>query len=83
MKVLKKGAMSDGTKIQIEEWSEDYSFMPYGRTIGVYAKSKMSHEGSFTPKGNEIYRFEFDFNSNKENVKARVAALCNKYKLYE
>jgi glycine hydroxymethyltransferase len=24
-----------------------------------------------------------DFNSNKENVKARVAALCNKYKLYE
>lgn len=66
MKVLKKGAMSDGTKIQIEEWSEDYSFMPYGRTIGVYAKSKMSHEGSFTPKGNEIYRFEFDFNSNKE-----------------
>ena len=66
MKVLKKGAMSDGTKIQIEEWSENYSFMPYGSTIASYPKSKVSHAGSFSPKGNETYRFEFDLNSNKE-----------------
>ena len=66
MKVLKTGTMPDGTHIQIEEWNENYNFMPYGSTLASYPKSKVSHEGSFSPKGNEIYRFEFDFNSNNE-----------------
>jgi len=66
MKVLKTGTMSNGTHIQIEDWSEDYSFMPYGSTLASYPKSKVTHEGQYSPKGNEIYRFSFDFNSNDE-----------------
>lgn len=66
MKVLKTDIMPDGTQIQVEEWNENYSFMPYGSTIASYPKSKMSHEGCFAPKGNEIYRFSFNFNSSEE-----------------
>lgn len=66
MKVLEKGIMPNGTVIQIEEWSENYSFMPYGRTIASYPKSKASHDGTYSPKANERYRFEFDFKSHEE-----------------
>ncbi len=70
MKVLKRGTMPDGTKIQIEEWKENYSFMPYGSTIASYPVSKMSHEGQYSPKGNSVYRFQFDFKSNEETEQA-------------
>lgn len=66
MKVLLEGVMPNGTPIQIEEWNENYSFVPYGSTIASYPKSKMSHEGSFAPKGNQVYRFQFNFNSDDE-----------------
>ena len=66
MKVLLKGVMPNGTPIQIEEWNENYSFVPYGSTIASYPKSKMSHEGSFAPKGNQVYRFQFNFYSDDE-----------------
>jgi hypothetical protein len=66
MKVLKTGTMPNGTPIQIEEWKENYDFMPYGDTIASYPKSKASHEGSFAPKGNEVYRFDFKFDSTGE-----------------
>ena len=70
MKIIAKGTMPNGTKIQVEEWNEDYGFMPYGRTLAAYPESKANHKGSFAPKLNEKYRFEFDFNSNKESQKA-------------
>ncbi|ARC83127.1 hypothetical protein U732_12 [Clostridium argentinense CDC 2741] len=66
MKVLEKGVMPNGTHIQIEEWNEDHSFMPYGSMLISYPKSKASHKGSFAPKTDEIYRFEFSFKSEKE-----------------
>jgi len=66
MKVLKIGKMPNGTEIQIEEWHENYDFMPYGSTLASYPKSKMSHEGAFAPKGNMEYRFSFNFASNEE-----------------
>jgi hypothetical protein len=66
MKVLKTGIMPNGTHIQIEEWNENYSFMPYGSTIASYPKSKMSHDGAFSPKGNQVYRFDFNFESEQE-----------------
>lgn len=68
MKVLEKGIMN-GFCIQIEDWSEDYS-RPYGSTIAYYPKSMVSHNGYFAPKKNEIYRFQFEFNSNEETIKA-------------
>jgi hypothetical protein len=70
MRVLEKGIMANGTKIQIEEWNETYSFMPYGDTIAVFALSQTSHDGSYSPKRNEIYRFDFRFNNNNETKQA-------------
>jgi hypothetical protein len=59
VKILEEGIMPDGTPIRIEEWSESYSFMPYGSTIARFA-----------PKGGEIYRFEFNFNTPEETKQA-------------
>jgi len=89
MKVLERGNMPNGTDIQIEEWNENYDFFSYGSTIGSYPKSKMSHEGAFSPKGNMIYRFQFDFKSAKEakeafeNLKNGITQLADyKDKMY-
>lgn len=70
MKVLEKGIMPNGTPIQIEEWNEDYSFAPYASTVASYPKSKVSHEGAFSPKGNQTWRFDFNFDSENEAKKA-------------
>ena len=66
MKILKNGIMPDGTKIQIEEWQETYDFMPYGATVASYPISRSTHEGSFSPKAGESYRFSFDFETHEE-----------------
>ena len=66
MKVLTRGITPNGTPIQIEEWNENYGFIPYGSTVASYPKSKASHEGTFSPKGNEVYRLSFNFNSEIE-----------------
>jgi hypothetical protein len=70
MKILAKGTMPNGTAIQIEEWNENYDFMAYGSTLATYPKSKASHKGAYSPKANETYRFEFDFNSERETREA-------------
>ena len=66
MKILKTGTMKDGTHIQIEEWQENYSFMPYSATIASYPISKYTYEGSFAPKAGERVRFAFNFFSQEE-----------------
>lgn len=38
MKILKKAITPDGVEIQIEDWSDTYSFYPYGSLIGAYPK---------------------------------------------
>ena len=40
MKVLQRGQMPDGTEIQIEEWSENYSFYAYGSMVAAYPKNR-------------------------------------------
>lgn len=40
MKILVKAAIPDGTAIQIEDWSEDYSCFAFGSTIAAYPKDK-------------------------------------------
>lgn len=70
MKVLEKGIMPNGTHIQIEEWNENYNFIPYGSILASYPKSKVSYDGSFAPKGNSEYRFSFNFESAEEAKKA-------------
>lgn len=66
MKVLEKGKLPDGTEIQIEEWSENYSNIPFASTLGCYAISKMTRGGIFGPRAGESYRFQYDFISNEE-----------------
>ena len=61
MKVLKTGKSADGSDMLIEEWHENYSFMPYGSTLAFYSISKATHEGPFAPKKGERYRFSFIF----------------------
>lgn len=66
MQILNKGTMPNGTQIRIENWNENYDFIPYASTLGAYQKSKVSHDGPFAPRGNELYRFQFDFKSEEE-----------------
>lgn len=67
---LKKDLLQDGTKIQIEDWSTEYSFMPYGRTIATYPKSKTTLKGSFSPNLDETFRCAFNFKSHEEALHA-------------
>lgn len=70
MKVLKIGKSAGGVDIRIEEWHENYSFMPYGSTLAFYPESKATHKGQFAPKAGESYRFSFEFPSNEETEAA-------------
>lgn len=70
MKVLQKGKMQDGTHIQIEEWNEDYNFMPYADTLASYPLSKTTIQRQFAPKAGEKYRIAFNFESAEETQKA-------------
>lgn len=66
MKILQKGTMPNGTKIQIEDWSKDYNFKFYSSTLASYPISKTNHKGSFAPKEGKLYRFAFDFKTEEE-----------------
>ena len=41
MKILKKGIAPDGTHIQIEDWSEDYTCYSYGTHLVAYPRKYM------------------------------------------
>jgi uncharacterized glyoxalase superfamily protein PhnB len=70
MMILQKGKMEDGTVIQIEDWSEDYSFKEYADTIGAYPISKIGYVGQFKPKKGETVRMQYNFKSTDEADKA-------------
>ena len=70
MKVLEVSSMPCGTKIQIEDWSKDYNFMPKANTLAAYPKSKVSLDGQFAPKLNKPFRVSFNFDSESEAKQA-------------
>lgn len=70
MTVVKTGAMPDGTKVQIEDWSENYDFIPPSSTIAAYAVSKWTIGRPFGPRAGEINRFQFDFADKTETENA-------------
>lgn len=70
MKTIKEGKMPNGVAIQIEDWSEIYSFYPEASTLAAYPTSKKSHPGAYSPKGNEMFRADFNFPSAEETVLA-------------
>lgn len=60
MKILQRGQMPDGTEIQIEDWSENYSFYAYGSFLVAYPKNRYG----------EKVRASKIFGSAEEAVKA-------------
>ena len=66
MTVIKRSVMPGGTKIQIEDWSEDYDFIPPSSTFVAYAVSKWTVGSSFGPRAGKIYRFQFNFADKTE-----------------
>jgi|SRR5690625_1573665 len=70
MIVLEKATMQDGTKIQLEDWSDDYKFIPPASTLATYPKAKVSSDRQFGPRRNKTFRLEFCFESNEEARKA-------------
>ncbi|MBU8576470.1 hypothetical protein ACQKEX_15125 [Bacillus pumilus] len=83
MKILEKGLTYDGTNLQVEDWSEDYSFHSYGDTLGVYPRAKVSLSGEFSPKEGRTFRLALDFNDNVEAVKAFHSLRDGKTKLID
>lgn len=68
MRIVKNGIMPDGTKIQIEDWSEDYPCFAPMDCIAAYPKSKISIKKAanyYYPVANEIFRCEFHFGMDK------------------
>lgn len=66
MKVLQRGQMPDGTSVQIEEWSENYSIYAYGSMVAAYPRNRFD----------EKFRASKTFESAEEAEKA-FAALKN------
>lgn len=66
MKVLQSGQMPDGTEIQIEDWSDKYSFYAYGSFVAAYPKNRYGEE----VREKEIFR-------NAEEAEKAFNALKN------
>ena len=73
MKIIDKGIMPDDTKIQIEDWSQDYDSQTYGSTVAAYP---IATETTYLPSGiqypskGKTFRFEFEFSSNDDAKEA-------------
>lgn len=70
MKVLQKGTLPDGTKIQIEDWSQTYANMPYAGTVATYPTATQSgDQNRFEPQRGDKFRLAFDFESTEAAAK--------------
>lgn len=70
MKVIEKSTMPNGTEIQIEDWSQNYDFMPYAGTVAAYPIARESGDGTFSPQRGKPFRLAFDFKTTEN------AAVC-------
>lgn len=66
MKIIAKDKMKDGTKIQIEDWSNDYTCFSPSSSLAAYPISKNTVPGCFSPRVGETFRVEFQFNNAKQ-----------------
>ena len=65
MKVLQRGQMPDGTEIQIEEWSENYSFYAYGSMVAAYPKNRYGEKVRANKTFESAEEAEMSFNALK------------------
>lgn len=70
MNVTEIGAMPCGTKIQIEDWHEDYKFFAPKSTLAAYPISKVNMNGEYSPKINRPFRASFNFDDEKTTKQA-------------
>ena len=70
MRVLLTGKMKDGTKIQREDWSENYSFYPFGCAIGAYPKATASTATPYGQRRGREFRVQLDFETTGEAEEA-------------
>ena len=82
MKIIDKATMPDGTKIQLEDWSEDYPKL-FGLVIAGYPIAQKTSEFGFIQYGKTM-RVDIDYlkkeNAN-EQAKADFEALKNGNKI--
>lgn len=76
MKIKEKGVMQNGTHIQLEDWSENYSVAKGCTTLGTYPTAERSLKGAFMPKAGEKFRASFNFDSEAA-AKAAFESLIN------
>lgn len=68
MKVIKKSQMPDGTKIQIEEWKDNYTHNNT-LTIGTYPIAKNTSTSGYIEK-NKTFRLELSNLKDDEQVES-------------
>lgn len=66
VEVLEVGEMTCGTKIQLEDWHNDFDFLPKASTLAAYPVSKIDVDGQFAPKKGRKLRVSFNFESEME-----------------
>lgn len=66
MEVIQKTIMADGIKLQIEDWSKDYTFMNKDSTLVAYPVAKESLD-NFMIKRGKTFRLQINF-ENKEKA---------------
>lgn len=71
MKILRKGITPDGIEIQIEDWSEDYSFCSYGSYLAAYPKKYIR------------IRSWFEFNNHQEAVNAFESLIAGEKTIFD
>ena len=67
MKIIKKGVMPNGTKIQIEDWHDDYpSIFPANDCVAAYPiakESRLRYTSYCYPHMGKPFRLHFNFHS--------------------
>ena len=78
MQIIRKGTTPNGTHIQIEDWSENYTFHNKNATIGFYPmaleniyREDKPHWTPY-PKRGKTFRASFNFNTEEEALEAFV-----------
>lgn len=63
MQVIERAKMPDGTRIQIENWHDDYSFMPYAGMVAAYPMINARDLSPFAPKDKSTCRVDFNYDN--------------------
>lgn len=68
MKVLQRSITPEGVRIQIEDWSADYSFYAPASTVATYPIARQAKPGSIIhfPEPGRTFRLAFNFKSTAE-----------------